>query len=162
MSTTVIPAIGSAALQHGEAFDAPVTYERIAASIAAVTVHGAEVRVHWKNPLTGAPMGESSAMMSVDTSLAARVKGQAKRSVVQEIAAAFMRALSGTLGGALGGSAGRIVRDMAYTASHDLQTRVLAGVNYTESTRREAVVRAFAAVQDRFTWDASSRRFIVR
>lgn len=158
MSTTIIPAIGVAALHHGEAYDAPVTYERIAASIAAVTVHGAEVRVHWKNPLTGAPMGESSALMSVDTSLAARVKAQAKRSVVQEIAAAFMRALSG----ALGGSAGRIVRDMAYTASHDLQSRALVGVNYTESTRREAVVRAFAAVQDRFTWEASSRRFIVR
>lgn len=158
MSTTIIPTIGATALQSGEAYDAPVTYERIAASIAAVTVHGAEVRVHWKNPLTGAPMGESSAMMSVDTSLAARVKAQAKRSVVQEIAAAFMRALSG----ALGGSAGRIVRDMAYTASHDLQTRALAGVNYTESTRREAVVRAFAAVQDRFTWEASSRRFIAR
>lgn len=158
MSTTIIPSIGATAIQSSEAYDAPVTYERIAASIAAVTVHGAEVRVHWKNPLTGAPMGESSAMMSVDTSLAARVKAQAKRSVVQEIAAAFMRALTG----ALGGSAGRIVRDMAYTASHDLQTRALAGVNYTESTRREAVVRAFAAVQDRFTWEASSRRFVVR
>jgi hypothetical protein len=158
MSTTIIPSIGSAALHGGDAYDAPVTYERIAASIAAVTVHGAEVRVHWKNPLTGAPMGESSALMSVDMSLAARVKAQAKRSVVQEIAAAFMRALSG----ALGGSAGRIVRDMAYTASHDLQSRALAGVNYTESTRREAVVRAFAAVQDRFTWDASGRRFVAR
>lgn len=158
MSTTVLPAIGSAALPGGDAYDAPVTYERIAASIAAVTVHGAQVRVHWKNPLTGAPMGESSAMMTMDTSLAARVKAQAKRSVVQEIAAAFMRALSG----ALGGSAGRIVRDVAYTASHDLQSRALAGVNYTESTRREAVVRAFAAVQERFTWDASSRRFIAR
>ncbi len=158
MSTTIIPSIGSAALHGGDADDAPVTYERIAASIAAVTVHGADVRVHWKNPLTGAPMGESSALMSVDMSLAARVKAQAKRSVVQEIAAAFMRALSG----ALGGSAGRIVRDMAYTASHDLQSRALAGVNYTESTRREAVVRAFAAVQERFTWDASSRRFVAR
>lgn len=158
MSTTIIPSIGSAALHGGDAHDAPVTYERIAASIAAVTVHGAQVRVHWKNPLTGAPMGESSALMTVDTSLAARVKAQAKRSVVQEIAAAFMRAVSG----ALGGSAGRIVRDMAYTASHDLQSRALAGVNYTESTRREAVVRAFAAVQERFTWDASSRRFIAR
>lgn len=158
MSTTVLPAIGSAALPGGDAYDAPVTYERIAASIAAVTVHGAQVRVHWKNPLTGAPMGESWAMMTVDTSLAAQVKAQAKRSVVQEIAAACMRALSG----ALGGSAGRIVRDVAYTASHDLQSRALAGVNYTESTRREAVVRAFAAVQERFTWDASSRRFIAR
>lgn len=158
MSTTIIPSIGSAALPGDDAYDAPVTYERIAASIAAVTVHGAQVRVHWKNPLTGAPMGESSAMMSVDTSLAARVKAQAKRSVVQELAAAFMRALSG----ALGGGAGRIVRDMAYTASHDLQSRALAGVNYTESTRRDAVVRAFAAVQERFTWDPSSRRFIAR
>lgn len=158
MSTTIIPAIDSAAVHHRDADDAPVTYERIAASIAAVTVHGAEVRVHWKNPLTGAPMGESAAMMSVDTSLAARVRAQAKRSVVQEIAAAVMRALSA----ALGGSAGRIVRDMAYTASHDLQARALAGVNYTESTRREAVVRAFAAVQDRFAWDAPSRRFIAR
>jgi hypothetical protein len=51
---------------------------------------------------------------------------------------------------------------VAYTASHDLQTRALAGAAYTDASRREAVVRAFAAVRPAFTWDERSARFIAR
>jgi len=138
---------------------ADVTYERIAGAIAAVTVHGAQVRVHWKDPLTGTPMGESTATMAADTSLGARLQAQAKRSAVQELLGAMLRALIGAVGG---GSAGRVVRDVAYTASHDLQARALAGVAYTDASRREAVVRAFAAVRQHFTWDERAGRFVVR
>lgn len=141
---------------------ADVTYERIAGAIAAVTVHGAQVHVHWKNPLTGAPMGESTATMAADASLGARLQAQARRSVVQEVLGAVVRAVIAAVGSVVGGGAGRVVRDVAYTASHDLQARALGGVAYTDASRREAVVRAFASVRPGFTWDERAGRFVAR
>jgi hypothetical protein len=158
---TVLPGTASASgiASH---LAADVTYERIAGAIAAVTVHGAQVHVHWKNPHTGAPMGESTALMAADTSLSARLQVQARRSMVQEVLGAILRTLIAAVGGVVGGGAARVVRDVAYTASHDLQTRALAGAAYTDASRREAVVRAFAAVRPAFTWDERSARFIAR
>jgi hypothetical protein len=87
---------------------------------------------------------------------------QARRSMVQEVLGAILRTLIAAVGGVVGGGAARVVRDVAYTASHDLQTRALAGAAYTDASRREAVVRAFAAVRPAFTWDERSARFIAR
>jgi hypothetical protein len=103
-------------------------------------------------------MGESSATMTADTSLAGHMQAQVQRSVVQEVAGGVMRALSGLLGG----SVGRIVRDVAHTASNDLQSRALANVAYTEARRREAVVRAFGLVRPFFAWDAAAGRFVAK
>lgn len=158
MSTTILPAATAVPPAH----DVPVTYERIAASIAAVTVHGAEVRVHWKDPLTGAPLGDSTAMMTPDASLAGRVQQQARHSIVREVAAAVLRVISGVIGSHLGGGTARVLRDVAYATTYDLQVRALAGATFTESSRRIAVVRAFEAVRARFRYDDVGRRFIVR
>lgn len=183
MTTTVLPAAtvltGTARAEGSAAGNAvggtgslaaDVTYERIAGAIAAVTVHGTQVRVHWKDPHTGAPMGESSATMATDHSLGARLQAQARRSAVQEtvgnlvgnLVGAIVRALVDALGGVAGGSAGRVARDVVYTASHDLQARALSAVAYTDADRREAVVRAFAAVQHAFRWDERAGRFVAR
>jgi hypothetical protein len=125
-------------------------------------VHGAEVQVHWKDPLTQEPMGVSSATMTPDTTLAARMQAQARRSMVHEIASTIMRVLSMALERTVGGGAARVVRDVAYTASYDLQSRALAGSAYTEASRRDAAVRAFAAVRDAFAWDERAGRFVKR
>jgi hypothetical protein len=116
------------------------------------------VRVLWKDALTTALAGESAAYMVADQSIGGRMRATMKRSVVQEIAASIMRAISGMLGGA----AGRVVRDVAYSASYDLQSRARAGVSFTEDSRQDAVVRAFADVRANFDWDTQANEFVVR
>lgn len=136
----------------------PLTYQHLARNIANVTTEGAQVRVLWKDVRSTALAGESLATMVADASIGGRMRATMKRSIVQEIAASIMRAISG----ALGGSAGRVVRDVAYSASYDLQSRALAGVAFSEESRRDAVVRAFAAVRHNFVWDGASGGFVVR
>ena len=58
---------------------ADVTYERIAGAIAAVTVHGAQVRVHWKNPLTGTPAHLRSIIAPIGPWLAPYRPGRSAR-----------------------------------------------------------------------------------
>ncbi|MEP7380514.1 MAG: hypothetical protein ABI910_02445 [Gemmatimonadota bacterium] len=81
-----------------------------------------------------------------------------KRSLVREVAASIMRVVSSMLGG----GAGRVVRDMAYSASCDLQSRALAGVAYSERSRRDAVLRAFVVVHPALEWDAALQGFVSR
>ncbi len=136
----------------------PLTYQHLARNIANVTTEGAQLRVLWKDARTAALAGESVATLVADASIGGRMRATMKRSVVQEIAAGIMRAISGMLGGA----AGRVVRDVAYSASYDLQSRALDGVAFTEDSRRDAVMRAFADVRANFVWDAQAGGFVVR
>lgn len=136
----------------------PLTYQHLARNIANISTEGAQLRVLWKDARTTALAGESVAAMVPDASIGGRMRATMKRSIVQEIAASIMRAISS----ALGGSAGRVVRDVAYSASYDLQSRALASVAYSEESRRDAVVRAFAAVRHHFVWDGALGAFVVR
>lgn len=133
-----------------------IDYDTIAPNVASVSVQGPQVRVTWKDPVSGAPMGESSATMSVDASVGGRVQESVKRSVVNEIASSALRFVSGLVGG----SVGRVVTNAAYSASSELQSRALSGAGYTDASRREAVVRAFASVQNYFVWDEGAGRFV--
>ncbi len=137
----------------------PLTYQHIARNIANVSTDGAQVRVLWKDARTATLAGESVATMTADASMGGRMRATMQRSIVQEIASAIMRAISGVLGS---GAAGRVVRDVAYSASYDLQSRAVAGSEFTEDSRRDAVVRAFADVRANFVWDAQSNAFVVR
>lgn len=136
----------------------PLTYQQLARNIANISTEGAQLRVLWKDVRSSALAGESVATMVADASIGGRMRATMKRSIVQEIAGSIMRAISS----ALGGSAGRVVRDVAYSASYDLQSRALAGVAFSEESRRDAVVRAFAAVRHHFVWDVALGAFVVR
>lgn len=136
----------------------PVAYDTIAPNIAQVDVEGALVKVSWKCPQSGRALGQSSAYMAADPSVAAKVQASVKRSVASEIIYGVARLISGVLGGA----AGRVVSNAAYTAANDINQRVTAGADYTEASRQQAIVTAFAAVRDSFEWDAQQRRFVAR
>src|SRR5262245_46584717 len=127
----------------------PVEYDAIAANIAKVDVDGAMVRVDWKCPLTGREVGQSTASMSADPSLTGRVKASMQRSIASEVIYGVARSVAGLLGGALG----RVVSNAAYTAANDINSRVTSGSDYSEATRRAAIVVAFDAVKDSFSWD---------
>ena len=135
-----------------------VSYDAIAPNIANVEVNGATLRVRWKCPVTGREAGESEASMSADPSVTGRVQASVKRSIVAEVIYGAVRMISGLIGGA----AGRVVSNAAYTAAAELNSRLTAGSDYTEASRQEAIVSAFAAVQDSFAWNEQHKRFVAR
>ena len=134
------------------------SYDAIAPNIAAVNVSGSTVQVTWQCPETGRRMGESSASMQADPSVGGRVQSSVKRSVVSEISSGAAR----FIGGLLGGSAGRVLRDAAYTASSDLQSKANSALEYSEASRQAAILSAFSAVESSFVWDDRKRRFRAR
>jgi hypothetical protein len=136
----------------------PVGYDMILANIAKVDVNGAQVEVTWRCPVTERVVGQSTATMSADPSVAGRVLASVKRSVASEVvygAARFVASL-------LGGAAGRVVSNAAYTAAGDINSRATAGVDYTEASRQAAIVTAFETVKPSFVWDEPQRRFVAR
>jgi len=136
----------------------PVSYDTIAPNIAQVDVNGGQVRVTWKCPSTGREVGQSSAGMSADPSVTARVGASVKRSIASEIIYGAARLVAGLLPGA----AGRVVSTAAYTAAGDINSRVTAGSDYTEASRKAAIVTAFETVKPSFAWDEKRGQFVAR
>jgi hypothetical protein len=136
----------------------PVQYDTIAPNIAHVDVAGAQVHVRWKCPASGREVGTSTATMSADPSVVGRVQASVKRSIASEIIQGAARVIAGLVGGA----AGRVVSNAAYTAAADINYKVTAGVDYTEASRRTAVVTAFESVRGSFVWDDQQQRFLAR
>jgi len=136
----------------------PVGYDVISANLAKVDVNGAQVDVKWKCPATGRVVGQSTATMSADPSVPGRVLASVKRSVVSEVVYGAARFVAGLLGGA----AGRVVSNATYTAAADINSRITAGVDYTEASRQAAIVTAFETVKPSFAWDEQRRQFIAR
>jgi hypothetical protein len=136
----------------------PIGYDSILANIAKVDLNGAQVEVTWKCPVTGRVVGQSTATMSADPSVAGRVLASVKRSVASEVvygAARFVTSL-------LGGAAGRVVSNAVYTAAGDINSRATAGVDYSEASRQAAIVTAFESMKSSFNWDEPRRQFVAR
>lgn len=136
----------------------PIGYDTILANVAKVDVSGAQVDVTWRCPLSGTVVGTSTAYMAADPSLTGRVLANVKRSVASEVvygAARFVASL-------LGGAAGRIVSNATYTAAGDINSRVTAGVDYSEASRQAAIVSAFEPVKPSFVWNEQRRQFVAR
>lgn len=136
----------------------PVRYDTIVANIARVDVNGAQVQVTWKCPVTGHEVGQSTATMSADPSVAGKVQASVKRSIASEVVNGAARLVAGLLGGA----AGRIVSNAAYTAAGEFNSRLTAGVDYTQASRQAAIVTAFEAMKPSFVWDEQRQRFVAR
>jgi len=136
----------------------PIGYDMILANIAKVDVNGGQVEVTWKCPVSGQVVGQSTATMSADPSMASRVMASVKRSVASEViygAARFVASL-------LGGAAGRVVSNAVYTAAGDIDAKATAGVDYSEASRQAAIVAAFESMQPSFNWDEPRRQFVAR
>ena len=136
----------------------PIAYDTIAPNIAQVDVSGAEVRVSWKCPSTGREVGKSTAYMAADLSVAARVQAIVKRSIAYEIIYGAARVVADLIGGVVG----RVVSNAAYTAASDINTKVTAGSDYTETSRKTAILAAFESVKPSLVWDEKQQKFIAR
>ena len=135
-----------------------VSYEQIAASIGNVTVQDTLVRIDWKCPATGRAMGRSEAYMVADPSIAAKVGASVKRSIASEIIYGGAR----FLGSLLPGAAGRVFNNAVYTAANDINSRASSGADYTESSKRAAIVTAFESVKSNFVWEEANQRFVAK
>jgi hypothetical protein len=133
-------------------------YEKLVPNIGKVELNGAEVSVSWKCPVTGREVGRSAAMMVADPSIAGRVQASIKRSIASEMIYGSARLIAGLLGGAVG----RVVSSVAYTAAGDINAKATAGADYTETSRRQAIVAAFEAVKKSFVWDEQAQRFVAQ
>jgi hypothetical protein len=133
-------------------------YDRLVPIIAEVQVEGAQVNVRWKCPLTGREVGQSTAQMQADPSVAGRVQSSVKRSIATEVIYGAARGIAGMIGGAVG----RIVSNAVYTAASDINSKLTAGSDYTEASRRSAIVAAFESVKPSFVWDEPGQRFVAR
>src|SRR6185295_12522800 len=131
-------------------------YDSIVDNIEQVSVDGAVVNVSWKCPASGRLIGSSTASMTADPSLTSRVGASVKRSIASEIIYGIARIVSGLIGGA----AGRVISQAVYTAAGDINTRAVANVDYSEASRREAIVLAFESVKSSFEWNDSRRQFV--
>jgi len=81
-----------------------------------------------------------------------------KRSVASEVVYGAARIVANLLGGV----AGRVVSNAAYTAAGDINSRVTAGVDYTEDSRRAAIVTAFETMKPSFVWNEQRRQYVAR
>ena len=135
-----------------------VAYDAVAPNVAQVKVEGAQVTVTWKCVASGRTVGESTATMAADASVGNRVKASVKRSVASELIYGAARLIAGALGGAVG----RVVSNAAYPAAADLNARAVEGVDYSEASRRAAVVAAFETVRASFAWSEERKGFVAR
>jgi hypothetical protein len=133
-----------------------ITYERIAANVASTRIDGSKVEVHWRCAASNQPMGHSEAYMAPDHSLQNEVTSSLKRSVVREIGYGITR----FFGNLLGGGAGRVLHDASSTATSRVSTGVSTAAQYTEKSKKDAIVQAFKQVRDRFRWDEGRQQFV--
>jgi hypothetical protein len=133
----------------------PIRYETIVPNIGQVQTNGAQVQVTWRDPDSGREVGQSTSYMSADTALGSRVGASVKRSIVSEVVYGLARLVSGRVGGV----AGRVISNATYTAANDVNARATAHVDYTEASRRAAIVSAFESVRTSFEWDDQRRQF---
>ena len=133
-----------------------ITYDSIVDNIDQVSVDGNVVNVSWKCPVSGRRIGSSTASMTADPSITSRVGASVKRSIASELIYGAARIVSGLIGGA----PGRVISNAVYTAANDINTRAIASVDYSEASRREAIVLAFEDVKSNFAWNDSRRQFV--
>lgn len=133
-----------------------IPYDSVVANIEQVNVDGAVVTVSWKCPASGRLIGSSTATMTADQSITSRVGASVQRSIASEVIYGVARFVSGLIGGA----AGRVIGNAVYTAAGDINTRAIASADYSEASRRDAIVVAFDAVKSSFEWNDSRRQFV--
>jgi hypothetical protein len=133
-----------------------ISYDSIVDNIEHVSVDGAVVKVSWKCPASGRLIGTSTASMTADQSLTSRMGASVQRSLASEMIYGAARIVSGLIGGA----AGRVISNAVYTAAGDINARAVAGADYSEASRRAAIVLAFEAVKSSFEWNDRQRQFV--
>jgi hypothetical protein len=121
----------------------PVGYDMILANVAKVDVNGAQVQVTWKCPVTGKVVGEFHCEHVRRPFRDG--KGFRERQVQRRIRTRLWRRADHRQ--PIGWAAGRVVSNAAYTAAGDINSRVTAGVDYTEDSRQAAIVAAFETMK---------------
>ena len=130
-----------------------ITYETIEANIGEVKTNGSRVDVTFKCGESGETVCDVNGTMKRDQSTGGRVEGAVKRSIWQEIKRFCYRLVGKAAGG---GAGGRVARSATSEATRDMGK----DAQYTENSKKEAIVEAFKTVQKQFTWNEEKKKYL--
>ena len=133
-----------------------ITFDLIAANVGNARTSGAKVEVDWVCPATGKAMGRSESYMAADHSVGNEMAASVKRGAAREAG----YGIASFFGSLLGGAAGRVARDAVQSGSSRVNSNVSTAAQYTEKSRRGAIVEAFKSVEKNFTWSEKEGRFV--
>lgn len=128
-----------------------LTYDLIQPLVAQEDISGYTVSVIFQCPVSGRQV-RSSAQITEDRGNA--VAKSMKRSLWRNLRWSMMSTMRSMFGYGLAGHVGAAVADTA------LSSQDYRGYQPTEADVKQAVLEAFANVQQQFAWDASGQRFV--
>ena len=111
------------------------------------------MRVTFRCPVSGQSVQSSGGLQAANT-MASRATQSAKRGLMWSLRSSIARAARSAFGHGVAGS-------VASQATYGAMSGVGSGrTSYSDSDKRDAIVRAFHNVQNQFAWDAQNNRFI--
>lgn len=135
--------------------NAPLSHESIAPLVVSITDEPSGVVVLFRCPTTGAEVRADGAWP--EDGVLERTAGQVKRGLLSHVRTSLAMSLRKAVGSSssvasIGVDAGN---QLIYNAGIEQRS-----AKHSDKDRREATVRAFARVADRFTWDERQGRYV--
>lgn len=121
-----------------------IKYDDIYRNIAKSDIQGAVVKVSWKCPISDEIIAESSAQMVADKSLKGNMSSELTKGMINQAKGWFASFATSILGG----QAGHTVRRMGTTLANHMGKQQ----QYGEEVQKEAIVKAFDKVKDKFVY----------
>lgn len=131
------------------------TYDNIQPLVQHVDVRGRTLSVRFACPVSGHTV-DARHTVPRDNSMGRRVQEQVKRNLMWSLQSAVASAIRSTMGYNL---AGRVASDVARSAMTGVRQNV-SSQNLTAGEQQQALVDAFATVQNQFMWDPTRSSWI--
>jgi tellurite resistance protein len=129
-----------------------ITYDMIEPLIASSNESGSSMQVVFRCPVAGQTV-EARGHLQATKTMGGRAADSAKRSVVYSLRTALSRSIRRAFGY---GIAGQVVSDVARGSTSSSASQA----SYSDSDRKQAMVRAFESVSNQFVWDSANNRYI--
>ncbi len=131
-----------------------VKYDDIYRNIAKSDVQGTSVNVTWKCPISEEVIGQSSGQMVAKKDLKSEMGSELTRGAIQQ-AKYFVAKLATSL---FGGMAGNTIRRMGSTVANHVQK----AQKYGEEEQKEAILKAWDKVKDKFEYSQECLVYIAK
>jgi hypothetical protein len=132
----------------------PMSWEAVSPLVDRVITEGRTIAAVFRCPVTGEKVSARATMQSAGDGivpvLGRQLASQAQYNLRQDLA----RSLRGALGGGILGS---VAHEIAWQGTQGAATATRREAIFSEDDKRQAIVRAFAQVQDHFRWDGGWR-----
>lgn len=130
-----------------------ITYDMIEPLIASSNESGSSMHVVFRCPVSAQTV-EARGLLQAANTLGNRAAESAKRSVLHGLRNALSRSIRRAFGYGLAGQVATDVTRGAVSSSGG------SGASYSDTDRKQAIVRAFESVSNQFVWDSANSRYI--